>query len=86
MRNVAWTVFRTLLAGSGYGETNSAQQNLDGLHVWRDSTTPTQGSRTTLARRARNPTCPHHALLASLALHAPRTLPLAEFFSSLLMT
>jgi len=64
-----------------------AGENFDGPHVWYNKRTLPRDSRARLARRARrgsNPSCPRRAFLACLALHAPRSVALADFFSILL--
>ena len=45
-----------------------------------------QDSRARRGERDGTPICPRRALLACLALHAPRSVALADFFSSLLET
>ena len=66
-----------------------AGENFDGPHVWYNKRTLPRDSRARLAGRARrggNPICPRRAFLASLALHAPRSVALADCFRILLGT
>ena len=66
-----------------------ARENLEGTHVEHNRRILRQDSRARQARRARratrawNPICPRRAVLAYLALHAPRSVALADFFSIL---
>ena len=72
---------------TGCGKTRWARRDFIGLYVRDNRGALPQDSRARLAGRARrggNPICPRRAFRACLALHAPRSVVLAAFFSILL--